>query len=80
MKHFFFFLLFIPIVVNGQISKKSLIENTLLAMERVEDVSYKSVVSYIEKTPADKTLIWENPLFVTYKINPYDTLCYMNFK
>ncbi len=79
MKKIIFLLLFLPVVILAQSPKDVIINRMIDAIQKTKGVSYESVYTYYQPTPADTVQTWNFAAKYYFQMNEYDSLYSMNF-
>lgn len=79
MKKLIILLLFLPVMLLAQPSKDMIINRMIDAIKKTKGVSYESVYTYYQTTPADTVQTWNNAAKYYFQMNEYDSLYSMNF-
>jgi len=79
MKKLIVLLLFVPVILLAQPSKDMIINRMIDAIQKTKGVSYESVYTYYQPTPADTVQTWNYAAKYYFQMNEYDSLYSMNF-
>ncbi|MGE5411417.1 MAG: TlpA family protein disulfide reductase [Clostridiales bacterium] len=79
MKKLIILHLFLPVMLLAQPSKDMIINRMIDAIKKTKGISYESVYTYYQTTPADTVQTWNNAAKYYFQMNEYDSLYSMNF-
>ena len=79
MKQLILLLLFVPVVLLSQPSKNKIINQIVDAIRKTKGVSYESLYTLYQPTPADSVLTWNFAEKCYFQMNEYDSLYSMSF-